>query len=801
MAPIRFKTTQPGIGHVLVDNNVISGNATITVTWSDNPDTWGDALGYVVIYGLNNQVYAIDTGGQNGIASATFPVKGADHGGKFEYVITWDVIGNRPQDESIKVKSESSLAFFDRDGDDENAVATLSTSNVQLQGNPSSQQTGPRQCPAPVSWSSLLPNCPPPPSLQSVNTGLQITKSGNSQVKLNLKNYAGKLVTLKITHQKPSNWQNGFSFAIAQASDIIPNPGGSEYSKATYSSDDMPATSQWEVYNIDGGDYDYIFNHSSVVADPPTRTNYRLNCTTTTSNVTSTDSNGNTVVSAVTTTACVCDPYPESYPGPWPHCSTGVAISKNGGNEVRWVYSDGSGGNSYGDQIVTIELLSTRDVVPVTGQVCSSNLKQSLWIQDLGPGKTQNVGNCVGDYKFHSTAFAQKRFRNPIERVSMTSMPSPVCFENLRQFAGARVPQGIQPQCDFPPYNCSVNVNPYCVEDLSFAWADCSSLTEFPELNVSSATNFAGTWAFCSGLTSFPQLDVSNGQIFGVTQEGSIGAWSFCSGLTSFPVLDVSNGTIFNGAWFNCSGLTSFPLLDVGNGERFVQTWDGCSSLTEFPELNTSSGTHFNSSWRDCSALTSFPLINTSNGQFFQNAWERCSSLTEFPLINTSSGTRFDYAWSECSSLTEFPLINTGAGTGFEGTWALCSSLTDFPALNFNNGVYFIGTWQDCSSLTSFPEVDFSSGLDFMNAWKNCTSLTTFPANMFDNCLATNFDFAWYNCALDQTSVDNILVSLATAGRSNGALRMNAGTSAAPSATGLAAKATLVSRGWTINTN
>jgi hypothetical protein len=72
---------------------------------------------------------------------------------------------------------------------------------------------------------------------------------------------------------------------------------------------------------------------------------------------------------------------------------------------------------------------------------------------------------------------------------------------------------------------------------------------------------------------------------------------------------------------------------------------------------------------------------------------------------------------------------------------------------------------------------------------------------MFDTCTATSFSTAWYNCALSQTSVDNILVSLDTAGQSNGIVDIWGGTSAAPSATGLAAKASLQGRGWTVITN
>jgi hypothetical protein len=72
---------------------------------------------------------------------------------------------------------------------------------------------------------------------------------------------------------------------------------------------------------------------------------------------------------------------------------------------------------------------------------------------------------------------------------------------------------------------------------------------------------------------------------------------------------------------------------------------------------------------------------------------------------------------------------------------------------------------------------------------------------MFDTCAATAFYNAWANCALDQTSVDNILVSLDTAGQSNGVVNLNGGASSAPGPAGLAAKANLIAKGWTVTTN
>lgn len=163
--------------------------------------------------------------------------------------------------------------------------------------------------------------------------------------------------------------------------------------------------------------------------------------------------------------------------------------------------------------------------------------------------------------------------------------------------------------------------------------------------------------------------------------------------------------------------------------------------------------TNFSYFWRDHFEITSFPTIDTSSGTNFSQAWYNCSGLTSFPLIDTSSGTSFEFAWRGCSGLTSFPTINTSSSTNFRFAWFVCSSLTSF------------------------------------------------PAGVFDTCPATNFEGAFTGCALTQASVDNILVSINAAGKSGGTLNMNGGTSSPPSATGIAAKNSLIGRGWTVTTN
>ncbi len=72
---------------------------------------------------------------------------------------------------------------------------------------------------------------------------------------------------------------------------------------------------------------------------------------------------------------------------------------------------------------------------------------------------------------------------------------------------------------------------------------------------------------------------------------------------------------------------------------------------------------------------------------------------------------------------------------------------------------------------------------------------------MFDSCLATNFYEAWIDCALTEQSVDNILVSLDEAGQEDGTVGIDGGTNAPPGTAGLAAKASLEGKGWTVLTN
>jgi hypothetical protein len=269
--------------------------------------------------------------------------------------------------------------------------------------------------------------------------------------------------------------------------------------------------------------------------------------------------------------------------------------------------------------------------------------------------------------------------------------------------------------------------------------------------------------------------------------EAIVGALFRDGALTASEKSDAESYFVGNGAGVDYSEVTSFS-----------QYWRDRSEIIEFPLIDTSSGTDFSAAWYYCTSLTSFPLIDTSSGTSFSLAWNNCNSLTSFPLIDTSSGVNFYRAWYNCTSLTSFPLIDTSSGINFYQAWRDCTSLTSFPLIDTSSGTDFSAAWYYCTSLTSFPLIDTSSGTNFISTWNRCSSLTSFPANAFDNVKAGAFEAAFNETALDEASIDGILVSLVTSGITTGTRKFDQSGGSAPSSTGEAAIDTLRSRGWTV---
>ena len=182
---------------------------------------------------------------------------------------------------------------------------------------------------------------------------------------------------------------------------------------------------------------------------------------------------------------------------------------------------------------------------------------------------------------------------------------------------------------------------------------------------------------------------------------------------------------------------------------------------------------------------------------YFNNGGDKAKLLDikNFGIYALGS-TSQQSAFSGCSNMN---ISATDIGhfenvTNFTASWFLCTSLTSFPLIDTSSGTSFSTTWQ-YTDILSFPLLDTSSGTNFFRTWRN-SNITLFPPNAFDNNIASNYNGSFGATKLTTQSIDDILVSLDTSGVSNGTFQQSGGQ--APSATGIAAKDSLVAKGWTI---
>lgn len=152
-------------------------------------------------------------------------------------------------------------------------------------------------------------------------------------------------------------------------------------------------------------------------------------------------------------------------------------------------------------------------------------------------------------------------------------------------------------------------------------------------------------------------------------------------------------------------------------------------------------------------------------------------------------------AGTQSAPVINYPTININGGMGFTGT---LSSIT-FPTLTVGSI-----SLTSINSLTSISLPALTTAIGGMMGGAisigNNSALTTVDISALVS-IANNSYFGWFGCAFSEATVDNILVQMVATGATGCTLQMDQGTSAAPSATGLAAKATLEGRGWTITVN
>jgi hypothetical protein len=184
-------------------------------------------------------------------------------------------------------------------------------------------------------------------------------------------------------------------------------------------------------------------------------------------------------------------------------------------------------------------------------------------------------------------------------------------------------------------------------------------------------------------------------------------------------------------------------------------------------------------------------ILNLSRWTYYPKA---LSNIKAMALVNGTLTTAFDVSYA---AVTNF--------TSAFASFPFGTRLKSMPKVNTSVGTNFTLCWYTAAAPT-MPLLNLSSATNCTQFVVSMANLTTIKAGMFDSAKSKLYTNAFVNCALTQTSVDNILVSIAqsvvnTPTLTNGTLNMTGGTSATPSATGLAAKAALVAAGWTVSHN
>lgn len=250
----------------------------------------------------------------------------------------------------------------------------------------------------------------------------------------------------------------------------------------------------------------------------------------------------------------------------------------------------------------------------------------------------------------------------------------------------------------------------------------------------------------------------------------------------------------------------SLPALTAVGG-NFTPYSMGTLTNLSVPVLTTVGGT-FNPNNMGALTNLSLPALTTVGGGFSPNNMVALTSLS-LPALTAVGGSFNPYSMTALTNLS-VPALTTVVGS-FNPNGL--SPLTDLslPALTMIGGNFLPSSMPGLTNL-SLPAIErigasVTSG-NVIQISSGMSALTTFmlPVTL-KQVGGTAGNVSITSAALNQASVDSILIRLAALDGTGGTVSFSnrtvtiTGTSATPSSTGLAAKATLVARGCTVTHN
>ena len=289
------------------------------------------------------------------------------------------------------------------------------------------------------------------------------------------------------------------------------------------------------------------------------------------------------------------------------------------------------------------------------------------------------------------------------------------------------------------------------VTDFSFAFCDCTNLTEIPEGLFDyciKVTSFEGTFSKCKGLSVIPE------GLFDNCPEVTSFSYTFADWhlLTTIPEGLFDNNTkvkSFRGT-FNHSNYNNYPLLkSIPEG-----LFDKCTEVTDF-------------SYTFSCIRGEGALVNIPKGLFdyntkvtsFEGMFSGCRYLEGIPaglFDHCTEAVDFDGTFQGCHNIAEIPaglFKNNTKAESFIATFNECKKIETIPEklfANCPNIEFFTSVFESCNKITEIPQELFrynTKAKKFEKAFYQCSALTEIPDGLFDNCPeVTNFQGTFYEC-------------------------------------------------------
>lgn len=217
-------------------------------------------------------------------------------------------------------------------------------------------------------------------------------------------------------------------------------------------------------------------------------------------------------------------------------------------------------------------------------------------------------------------------------------------------------------------------------------------------------------------------------------------------------------------------------LPSGGGGELPANISFGYSTETDFSFLqgyDFSERTDYNYMFYHCTNVATIPTFrmnqSTNTTITANRMFQECSNLTSVQKINIPKCKLAEYMFASCAKLKSVTITDLGSayagGASCSNMFANCSLLE---SVTFEDESIIIGTagsmFSSCTSLVTLPYINKSTYLG--SICLNCTSLENVPVLNMARCTSSYSHYNMFrNCpALTNTSLNNILASLATLG-------------------------------------